>query len=210
MQLKPFLLDAWLDQFEHHIEFNLAASTGPAWTVKRHPRPRRRRNASPLPEPQHSNYGRPAGADRLREAIAEMQHVPVRRGPDRDRASEALVALMWLAAETRRERNHPAPWIHYVLSAPESLRLETRFYRVARTASASTPTRSSVSPTRRPNSSWSIARTIRRARPSATAKWKLCTTSPPSARIQLVSDEVYHPSTTEGRRNRRRACRTPP
>ena len=33
MQLKPFLLDAWLDQNEHDIEFNLAASTGPTWTV---------------------------------------------------------------------------------------------------------------------------------------------------------------------------------
>ena len=33
MQLKPFLLDAWLDQYEHGIEFNLAASTGPTWTV---------------------------------------------------------------------------------------------------------------------------------------------------------------------------------
>jgi hypothetical protein len=25
MQLKPSLLDAWLDQYEHDIEFNLAA-----------------------------------------------------------------------------------------------------------------------------------------------------------------------------------------
>ena len=33
MQLKPFLLDAWLDQYEHDVEFNLAASTGPSWTV---------------------------------------------------------------------------------------------------------------------------------------------------------------------------------
>ena len=33
MQLKPLLLDAWLDQYEHDIEFNLAASTGPTWTV---------------------------------------------------------------------------------------------------------------------------------------------------------------------------------
>jgi hypothetical protein len=29
MQLKPFLVDAWLEQYEHDIEFNLAASTGP-------------------------------------------------------------------------------------------------------------------------------------------------------------------------------------
>jgi len=33
MQLKPFLLDMWLDAHEHHTEFNLAASTGPSWTL---------------------------------------------------------------------------------------------------------------------------------------------------------------------------------
>jgi hypothetical protein len=33
MQLQPFLLDAWLDQYDDEIEFNLAASTGPTWTV---------------------------------------------------------------------------------------------------------------------------------------------------------------------------------
>jgi hypothetical protein len=33
MQLKPFLLDIWLDLYEHDIEFNLAASTGPSWTL---------------------------------------------------------------------------------------------------------------------------------------------------------------------------------
>jgi hypothetical protein len=33
MRLKPFLLDAWLDTYEHGIEFNLAASTGPTWTA---------------------------------------------------------------------------------------------------------------------------------------------------------------------------------
>ena len=33
MRLKPFLLDDWLDQYEHDIEFDLGASTGPRWTV---------------------------------------------------------------------------------------------------------------------------------------------------------------------------------
>src|SRR5215469_8208385 len=33
MKLKPFLLDMWLDRYEHGTEFNLAASTGPVWTV---------------------------------------------------------------------------------------------------------------------------------------------------------------------------------
>jgi len=33
MQLKPFLLDIWLDTYEHDIEFNLASSEGPRWTM---------------------------------------------------------------------------------------------------------------------------------------------------------------------------------
>jgi hypothetical protein len=33
MQLKPFLLDAWFDQYERDIEFNLAASPGPIWAA---------------------------------------------------------------------------------------------------------------------------------------------------------------------------------
>jgi hypothetical protein len=37
MRLKPFLLDMWLDRFEHNIEFNLAASTGPHWTLNEIP-----------------------------------------------------------------------------------------------------------------------------------------------------------------------------
>ena len=31
--MKPFLLDAWLDTYEHGIEFDLASSTGPVWTA---------------------------------------------------------------------------------------------------------------------------------------------------------------------------------
>jgi hypothetical protein len=31
--LTPFALNLWLDTFEHGIEFNLAAGTGPIWTA---------------------------------------------------------------------------------------------------------------------------------------------------------------------------------
>src|SRR3979409_1683992 len=97
MQLKPFLLDTWLDQYEHDIEFNLAASTGPAWTVN---------NILALADDETRHrflnhnlaHGRPAGADSLREAIAEMQSVPVESVQIVTGASEALVALMWLGA----------------------------------------------------------------------------------------------------------------
>ncbi len=131
MQLKPFLLDAWLDQYEHDIEFNLAASTGPAWTVS---------DILALADHQTHHrflnhklvYSRPAGADTLRAAIAEMQDVPVEAVQIVTGASEALVALMWLAAEPGANVIIPLPGFTTFSALPESLGLETRFYRVRR------------------------------------------------------------------------------
>jgi aspartate/methionine/tyrosine aminotransferase len=131
MQLKPFLLDAWLDQYEHDIEFNLAASTGPSWTVNdvlalgddatRH----RFLNHKLI-------YSHPAGADSLREAIAEMQSVPVEAVQIVTGASEAILALMWLAAEPGANVIIPLPGFTTFSALPQSLGLETRFYRVRR------------------------------------------------------------------------------
>jgi aspartate/methionine/tyrosine aminotransferase len=131
MQLKPFLLDAWLDQYEHDIEFNLAASTGPTWTVN---------DILALADEETRHrflnhrlvYSRPAGADGLRAAIAEMQRVPVEAVQVVTGASEALVALMWLAAEAGANVIIPLPGFTTFSALPESLGLETRFYRVRR------------------------------------------------------------------------------
>ena len=131
MQLKPFLLDAWLDQYEHHIEFNLAASTGPSWTVN---------DILALADDETRHrfldhklvYGRPAGADSLREAIAEMQGVPAEAVQIVTGASEALLVLMWLAAEPGANVIIPLPGFTTFSALPESLGLETRFYRVRR------------------------------------------------------------------------------
>jgi aspartate/methionine/tyrosine aminotransferase len=131
MQLKPFLLDAWLDQYEHSTEFNLAASTGPTWTVN---------DILALADDETRHrflnhkliYSRPAGADSLREAIAEMQRVPVEAVQIVTGASEALVALMWLAAEPGANVIIPLPGFTTFSALPESLGLETRFYRVRR------------------------------------------------------------------------------
>ncbi|MGE5206841.1 MAG: aminotransferase class I/II-fold pyridoxal phosphate-dependent enzyme [Chlamydiota bacterium] len=131
MQLKPFLLDAWLDQYEHDIEFNLAASTGPTWTVSDilaladHATRHRFLNHNLV-------YSRPAGADSLREAIAEMQRVPVEAVQIVTGASEALVALMWLAAEPSANVILPLPGFTTFSALPESLGVETRFYHVRR------------------------------------------------------------------------------
>src|SRR5437879_13498284 len=103
MQLKPFMLDAWLDQYEHDIEFDLGASTGPTWTVN---------DILALADDETRHrflnhklvYSRPAGADSLREAIAEMQGAPIEAVQIMTGASEALVALMWLAVEPGAEQ----------------------------------------------------------------------------------------------------------
>lgn len=131
MQLKPFLLDLWLDQFEHGIDFNLAASTGPAWTVN---------DILALADDETRHrflhhklaYSRPAGADSLRDAIAEMQRVPVEAVQIVTGASEALLVLMWLAAEPGANVILPLPGFTTFSALPESLGLETRFYRVRR------------------------------------------------------------------------------
>jgi len=131
MQLKPFLLDIWLDAYEHDIEFNLAASTGPTWTV---------RDLLALAGEEERLrflnhtvvYSRPAGADSLRGAIAEMQGVGMDAVQVVTGASEALLILMWLAAEPGANVVLPLPGFPTFSALPESLGLETRFYGVRR------------------------------------------------------------------------------
>jgi aspartate/methionine/tyrosine aminotransferase len=131
MQLKPFLLDVWLDQYEHGIEFNLAASNGPTWTVN---------DILALADHETRHrflshklvYSHVAGADTLREAIAEMQCVPVETVQLVTGAAEALLAVMWLAAEPGANVVLPFPGFATFSALPQSLGLETRFYRVSR------------------------------------------------------------------------------
>jgi aspartate/methionine/tyrosine aminotransferase len=129
MRLKPFLLDAWLDTYEHEIEFNLATSTGPVWTVNE-----LLDLAGEQARERYLNhelvYGRPAGADTLREAIAEMQGVSVDCVQVVTGASEALTVLMWLAAEPGANVILPLPGFATFSALPESLGMETRFYGV--------------------------------------------------------------------------------
>lgn len=131
MQLKPFLLDMWLDTYEHDIEFNLAASTGPTWTLNQ--------ILSLAGDEQRERflnhklvYSRPAGAEALRAAIADMQGVNLEAVQVVTGASEALLVLMWLAAERGANVVLPQPGFTTFSALPESLRLETRYYAVRR------------------------------------------------------------------------------
>ena len=129
MELKPFLLDMWLDAHEHGIEFNLAASTGPSWTLNE--------VLSLASEEERQRflnheviYSRPAGSDGLRAAIAEMQGVEVDAVQVVTGASEALLILMWLAAEPGANVVLPQPGFTTFSALPESLRIETRYYSI--------------------------------------------------------------------------------
>jgi aspartate/methionine/tyrosine aminotransferase len=129
MQLKPFLLDIWLDTYEHGIEFNLGSSTGPSWTLNE--------ILSLAKDGERERflnhrvvYGRPAGAEGLRSAIAEMHGVDADAVQVVTGASEALLILMWLAAEPGGNVILPQPGFTTFSALPESLRLETRYYAI--------------------------------------------------------------------------------
>ena len=129
MQLRPFLLDMWLDTYEHDIEFNLAASTGPSWTLN---------EILSLAQDEERErflnhkvvYSRPAGAEGLRSAIAEMHDVDADAVQVVTGASEALLILMWLAAEPGANVILPQPGFTTFSALPESLQLETRYYAI--------------------------------------------------------------------------------
>lgn len=127
MQLKPFLLDMWLATYEHDIEFNLASSEGPRWTLNE--------ILSLANEEERERflnhklaYSRPAGADGLRTAIADMQDVSVDAVQVVTGASEALLILFWLAAEAGANVVLPQPGYPPFSALPESLGIETRYY----------------------------------------------------------------------------------
>ena len=193
MRLKPFLLDRWLDQYEHGIEFNLAASTGPAWTVN---------DLLSLADDETRHhflnhklvYGRPAGADSMREAIAEMQNVPVDAVQVVTGASEALTVLMWLSAEPGANVIIPMPGFTTFSALPESLGLELRYYQVSRDNGfridideikrlANARTKLILVNSPHNPSGATISDTDMEALHDFTAE----------RGIQLISDEVYHP-----------------
>jgi aspartate/methionine/tyrosine aminotransferase len=193
MQLKPFLLDMWLSTYEHDIEFNLASSEGPRWTLNE--------ILSLASEGERKRflnhelaYSRPAGADGLREAIAEMHDVSTECVQIVTGASEALVVLMWLAAEPGANVVLPRPGYEPFSALPESLGIETRFYGL------------------RKENNFSVD--VEEIKKLADASTKMILVNSPhnptggtisdaeldtlheftaSREIQLVSDEVFHP-----------------
>jgi aspartate/methionine/tyrosine aminotransferase len=193
MELKPFLLDMWLDAHEHGIEFNLAASTGPAWTLNEvlNLAPGEQRD---LFLNHKLVYGHPGGADALRAAIADMQDVDVEAVQIVTGASEALLVLMWLAAEPDANVILPQPSFPTFSALPESLGIETRFYTVRKENGFAIDVEEIKQLTDQ-NTKLVLINSPHNPTGATISDAELDTlhdyTS--SRGIQLVSDEVYHP-----------------
>ena len=193
MELKPFLLDKWLDTYEHGIEFNLAASTGPSWTLN---------EILSLATDEERQiflnhkvvYSRPAGAEGLRAAIAEMQEVDPDSVQVVTGASEALLVLMWLAADPDANVILPQPGFTTFSALPESLRMETRYYAIRKENGFGIDIEEIMKLTDR-NTKLILINSPHNPTGATVSDAELDSlhehTS--SRGIQLVSDEVYHP-----------------
>ncbi len=127
MKLRTFLLDEWLERYEGRIRYNLAASTGPGWTLHDLSRLMTAEENEKLFKTSLS-YQPGHGTDPLRRALAAMygansDEIQVLTG-----AAEALLVLFFLAAEPGANVVLPNPAFPPFVSIPESFGLEVRRY----------------------------------------------------------------------------------
>jgi len=127
MKLRTFLLDEWLERYEGKIRYNLAASTGPGWTLEDLRRlmteeeNERLLKTSLTYQPGH-------GTESLRRELAAMYGAKADEIQITTGASEALLALFFLTAEPGANVVLPYPAFPPFLAIPESFGLEVRRY----------------------------------------------------------------------------------
>ena len=127
MRLRPFKLDEWLEQHERSARFNLAASTGPSWTMQEivdlmSDNDRRRLYETPL------TYCPGEGSDALRAALAEMYGTSLESVMVVTGASEVFHAMFFLAAKPGANIVLPDPTFPPFVDIPEAYGIELRSY----------------------------------------------------------------------------------
>lgn len=131
MHLKPFLLDQWLAQKQasnSNIEYDLASSTGPLWTLKE-------LLALAPDEGEWERlldsrlfYTSPSGIAELREALAAHEQVDPSVVQIVTGAAESLLLLFFLAAEPDANVVLPSPGFPTNTALAEGFQLEVRHY----------------------------------------------------------------------------------
>src|SRR5262245_36711760 len=130
MNLKPFLLDHWLNHYhfaDPPIKYDLASSTGPVWTMQQ---------ILDLMDDDHRRqlsqarllYCHASGTTKLRQAISDMHGVEPDDIQVLTGGAEALLILFFLAAEPGANVIVPMPGFPPFEVLPQSLGIETRFY----------------------------------------------------------------------------------
>jgi aspartate/methionine/tyrosine aminotransferase len=130
MDLPPFLLDRWIEQKHYanpRIEYDLASSTGPVWTLRELLALSGEAELEGLLDTPVS-YTTAAGSLELRAAIAGMQGVDASEVQVVTGASEALLVLFFLAAKPGANVVLPNPGFPANTALAKSLGIEVRHY----------------------------------------------------------------------------------
>src|SRR5580698_4983404 len=130
MELPPFLLDRWIEQKQDPdstIEYDLASSTGPVWTLRELLAVAGGEELENLLETPIS-YTAATGTPALRSAIAELEGVEPDAVQVVTGASEALLILFFLAAESGANVVLPKPGFPANTALAESLGIAIRYY----------------------------------------------------------------------------------
>jgi aspartate/methionine/tyrosine aminotransferase len=130
VELPPFLLDRWIEQ-KHSanppIEFDLASSTGPVWTLRELLALSGENQLEALLDTPVS-YTSAAGTLALRTAIATLEGVEADEVQVVTGAAEALLILFFLAAEPGANVVLPNPGFPANSALAESLGIAVRYY----------------------------------------------------------------------------------
>jgi aspartate/methionine/tyrosine aminotransferase len=130
MELPPFLLDRWIEQKhdpDSRIEFDLASSTGPVWTLRELLALADGSEMEAMLDTRIS-YTNAKGTAPLRAAIAEISGVEPETVHVVTGASEALLILFFLAAEPGANVVLPNPGFPANSALAESLGIAVRYY----------------------------------------------------------------------------------
>lgn len=136
MELPPFLLDQWIAQ-KHTanppIEYDLASSTGPVWTLRELLALAGEQDMKPQLDTLLDtavSYTSAAGSLPLRAAIAALEGVEPDEVQVVTGASEALLILFFLAAKPGANVVLPNPGFPANTAMAESFGIATRYYSV--------------------------------------------------------------------------------
>ena len=130
MELPPFLLDRWIEQkhsADPPIEYDLASSTGPVWTLRELLALSGGNELNALLDTNVS-YTNATGTLALRTAIADLEGVDADEVQVVTGASEALLILFFLAAEPGANVVLPNPGFPANAALAESFGIAIRYY----------------------------------------------------------------------------------